>query len=102
MLTKQDLFLIKELIDVSLSPLRKDIAEMKAEISGIKEEINGIKDDISDIKDELRLFRDDYDNFKVEILNEVRILRDEVSIVVAYRDDIEDHEVRISKLENNK
>lgn len=38
--------------------------------------------------------------FKDEILFEIKGIREELAIVVGYRDRIEDHEERIEKLEN--
>lgn len=39
-------------------------------------------------------------SFKDAILKEIRDLREEVTIVTGYKDQIEDHETRIEKLEH--
>ena len=46
-----------------------------------------------------RVLKDDLLTFKDEILGEVRKLREDVIAVIGYKDQIEDHETRIEKLE---
>jgi hypothetical protein len=43
--------------------------------------------------------KDDIIAFKDEILHEIKGLREDVAIVTGYRDMIEDHDIRIEKLE---
>ncbi len=43
--------------------------------------------------------KNDLLTFKDEILGEIKDLRDDVAVVTGYKDQIEDHEVRIDKLE---
>ncbi len=43
--------------------------------------------------------KDEVVQFKDQILKEIKDLRDDVTVVVGYRDTIEDHEQRITKLE---
>ena len=43
--------------------------------------------------------RSDIAGFKSEILGEIKKLREEVTVVTGYKDQIEDHEKRITKLE---
>lgn len=43
--------------------------------------------------------KEDLVNFKDEILSEVKKLREEVTVVTGYKDQIEDHDTRINKLE---
>ena len=56
-------------------------------------------------KDELKISlekyatKDDLINFKDAILNEIIKLREDVTVVIGYRDLIEDHDKRIEKLE---
>lgn len=38
-------------------------------------------------------------SFKDEILHEIKGLREEIALVIGYKDQIEDHEVRIEALE---
>lgn len=52
------------------------------------------------IKEEQKSLRGDLLTFKDEILSEVQAMRQELSIVIGYRDQIEDHEIRIDKLES--
>lgn len=45
--------------------------------------------------------RDDIATFKDEIIGEIKSLREEVTIVTGYKDQIEHHEARITKLEQS-
>ena len=47
-------------------------------------------------------FKDDLLSFKDSILGEIRSLREEITIVVGYRDQIEEHDIRISSLEKTR
>lgn len=69
MLTKSDLFKIKELLDNYST------------------------------KTDFKELREDIVKFKDEILDEIRDLREEVTVVTGYKDTIEDHENRIVSLE---
>ncbi|QQG43989.1 MAG: hypothetical protein HYW86_03955 [Candidatus Roizmanbacteria bacterium] len=61
------------------------------------------KSDLEQIKKiinmELEPLKEDIVLFKDEILYEIIDLRDDISVVVGYRDLIEDHEQRITNLE---
>ena len=52
-------------------------------------------------KDDLKNYatRDDLINFKDSILNEIIKLREDIEVVIGYRDMIENHDQRIEKLE---
>lgn len=50
-------------------------------------------------KDEFKDLKNDIVTFKDEILHEIIKLRDDITVVIGYRDMIEDHEQRIIKLE---
>lgn len=50
-------------------------------------------------KDEFKDLKNDIVTFKDEILHEIIKLRDDITVVISYRDIIEDHEQRIIKLE---
>lgn len=54
-----------------------------------------------DLRNELNKYatKDDLINFKDAILSEILAMRDELRVVIGYRDQIEDHEVRIEKIE---
>ncbi|EKE13989.1 MAG: hypothetical protein ACD_12C00724G0011 [uncultured bacterium] len=61
------------------------------------------KDDLKRFatKDDLKNYatRDDLVNFKDSILSEIIKLREDIEVVIGYRDQIEDHDQRIGKLE---
>lgn len=61
------------------------------------------KDDLKKCatKDDLKNYatRDDLVNFKDDILSEIIKLREDIEVVIGYRDMIEDHDQRIGKLE---
>lgn len=52
-------------------------------------------------KEDLRKFalKDDVLTFKDEILHEVVAMRQELGLIIGYRDQIGDHEVRLDKIE---
>lgn len=58
-----------------------------------------------DLKHALEEFKNEFKNivigFKDEILKEIQNLRVDVTIVTGYKDQIEDHEDRITKLEKH-
>ncbi len=61
------------------------------------------KGDFKDMESRMDLkypSKDDLNLLRLEILNEIRVLHDEIAVIVGYRDDLEDHELRITKLEN--
>jgi len=45
--------------------------------------------------------KDNLVNFKDEILHEIKGLREEITLVIGYKDEIEDHEYRIERLEKH-
>jgi len=53
-------------------------------------------------KDDLMRYalKEDLIKFKDEILHEIRSMRQELIVIIGYKDQIEDHEVRLEKLEN--
>lgn len=60
----------------------------------------------TDIKNIKEIFRNDFNKmreeiiqFKDDILNEIIKLREDNTVIVGYRDMIEDHDIRITKLE---
>jgi len=65
-------------------------------------DINKLKETFA-TKDELQMAKNDLKNdlvnFKDAILHEILAMRDELSIVLGYREQIEDHEHRLEKLE---
>ena len=69
-------------------------------------DIRKIKDSLSDTfatKNELQMAKNDLKNdlvnFKDALLHEILAMRDELSVVLGYREQIEDHEHRLEKLE---
>lgn len=83
MLNKSDLKAIRDILNDALNSLREEFIERFAD------------------KNDLKRFalKDDLVSFKDEILGEIKSLREEVTIVTGYKNQIEDHEVRIEKLE---
>lgn len=62
--------------------------------------VEGFKDEIIHIfKQEAQKTRSDISTFKDEILGEIQNLRDDMEVTRGYGDRIEDHEERISTLE---
>ena len=65
-------------------------------------DINRLKETFA-TKDELQMAKNDLKNdlvnFKDALLHEILAMRDELSVVLGYREQIEDHEHRLEKLE---
>lgn len=72
---------------------KKDFQKLEEKFASKDE----LKNEIGKLKKELK---HDIVQFKDDILSEIIKLRDDISIVIGYRDIIEDHEVRITKLEH--
>ena len=74
---------------------KKDITLLK-EIFATKQDLLGFS-----TKEDAKNFatRDDVATFKDEIMFQILAMRDELAIVIGYRSHIEDHEIRIEKLE---
>jgi len=76
---------------------RSDITELKR--------IFATKNDLKRFatKNDLKRFatKDDLLSFKDAILKEIKDMRDEIALIVGYRDRIEDHEERIERLEKH-
>lgn len=51
------------------------------------------------INPKFKKLREEIIKFKDEILGEIKELRDDVSVVTGYKDQIKDHETRIERLE---
>ena len=66
-----------------------------------KIDINKLKE-IFVTKDEFKDLKNDIVTFKDEILHEIIKLRDDITVIIGYRDMIEDHEQRIIKLEKTE
>jgi hypothetical protein len=85
MLTTTDLKqikrLIKGLLNETFQETRREFA-MKADLVQLKHEL-----------------KDDIVKFKDDILHEIVDLRDDFAVLTGYRDMIEDHDQRITKLE---
>ena len=83
---------------------KKDILLLK-ETFATKEDLLGFstKEDAKNFltKEDAKNFatRDDLLTFKDEIMFQILAMRDELAIVIGYRSHIEDHEIRIEKLE---
>lgn len=83
MLTKRDIFLLKEAF--------KEDFVTRAEFNEFREEM----------RESLKEMRHDMLQFKDDILWEIKGMREELMMVAGHRQIIEDHEVRIDKLEKN-
>lgn len=77
-----------------------------ADIKKIEKALTGKFATIDDLKrfatkDDLKNYatKDDLINFKDSILSEIIKLREDIAVVIGYRDMIEDHDKRIEKLE---
>jgi hypothetical protein len=77
MLTKKDIQILKEVF-VTRVEFKEEIANLRA----------ALKNDIITFKD--------------AIVGEIQSMREEIAIVIGYRDKIEDHEDRIERLEINQ
>jgi len=69
---------------------KKDIAQL--------EEKFATKEDAKDLRRELM---DALISFKDAILHEIKALREDVTIVTGYKDEIEDHDIRIERIEKH-
>lgn len=87
MLTKSDLQKIKQVTK-----------EVVLEVGVTKEEAKNFvtKDELKNVVTGLR---EDIVKFKDEVVGEIKDLREEVAVVTGYKDTIEEHEDRISTLE---
>lgn len=86
-----------------------DLKQLKT-IFVTKDEMVKIVADLMDVmklqfqstQTEMKALRNDIIGFKDEILHEISDLRDDVTVTTGYRDLIEDHEDRITKLEKTR
>lgn len=78
MLTKSDKKYIEETIDTKLDEKLK-----------------------SGLNSQEKRFSDKLVEFKDAILTEIKAMREELAIIIGYKDQIEDHETRITKLESS-
>lgn len=82
---------------VTKNDLSKVTSELVEYIQAVRIEFkNDIKNTSQDLKKELK---NDIVDFKNSILNEIIKLREDIEVVIGYRDMIEDHDQRIEKLE---
>ena len=88
---------------------KTDIQGVKKDIKNVKEELKHdigiVNKDVSGLKKDVSGLRNDMVGFKDEILMEIMKIRDDNAIIVGRsgitQDELEDHEVRIAKLETN-
>lgn len=67
-----------------------------------KSDLQNIREIFSDEFDKAHLkLRDDVANFKDQIVSELKKLREEVTVVGGYKDQIEEHETRVTSLETS-
>ena len=78
---------------ITTNDLYKNTQDILDLIQAFRKEL---KEDISNLRKELK---EDIVAFKDQILNEIVKLREDMTVVVGWSDRIEDHEVRIEKLE---
>ncbi len=97
MLTKADIKIIKDLLKntVTKDDLRKYATKDDLKVFATKRDLERFA-----TKDDFKKLSHDVVGFKDEILGEIRGLRDKVAVVTGYRDTLEDHEQRITKLES--
>jgi hypothetical protein len=96
MLTKKDIQMIREAL---VQDFKKVFLEEGKKIFATKEELQEVR---IELKNDIQLLKEDVLLFKDEILGEVKAMREELTIVVGYRQYIEDHDERISALERGK
>ena len=92
-LTKNDIKeILSELNELQTKQLKREIFLIKNTLA--KHDLLFMKLDnkIDKIDNDVLIFKD-------EVMGVVRDMREEISILVGYKDDIEDHGVRIGKLE---
>jgi len=83
-----------------------DIKKLK-QVFATKDDLKkcATKDDLKKFatKDDLKKYatRDDLIDFKDEILHELQGIRTDMDILTGYKDEIEDHDVRIERLEKH-
>ncbi|HRN69929.1 MAG TPA: hypothetical protein PLS49_01980 [Candidatus Woesebacteria bacterium] len=70
--------------------------EITLELGIMRNEIDQFKDEVIH---EFGIMRSEIDQFKDEVTGAILEMRDEVAVLTGYKDDIEEHEVRIDKLE---
>ena len=78
---------------------KKDIQTLK-DTFATKEDLNSVKEDLNSLREDFRELRNDVLTFKDELMFQILAMRDELSVVIGYRNHIEDHEIRIEKLED--
>ena len=74
--------------------LTKNDIKLLKEVFATKEDLNAVKDGLKKYAT-----KEDLVNFKDAILHEIVAMRQELAIIIGYRDQIEDNEVRLEKLE---
>lgn len=74
---------------------KKDIQKLEDHFR----QIFATKEELQEVKRELK---HDILQFKDDILWEIKAMREELAVVISYRDKIEDHEERITQLEKKK
>ena len=72
---------------------KKDI-ELLKETFVTKDEFTELRGEVAELRSEVKELKNDIIQFKDDILYELKGLRDEITIVVGYRDRIEEHEDR--------
>ena len=72
---------------------KRDRAQLLEDFS----KVFATKTELHELRDELK---NDILNFKVEILGEIRSMRDEIAILVGYRQTIENHDKRLTRVED--
>jgi len=95
MLTKTDIKKLEEKF-VTKEDLRKELGKFATK--------NDLTTTATDIVELINAFRqelkDDIVSFKDEVLHEILALRDEITMIQGRRDMLENHEQRITELEN--
>ena len=62
---------------------------------------NTVKEEVTEIKEKIKFLptKDEFYSKMDELMGEMKSMREEVAVVTGYKDQIENHETRISKLE---
>ncbi|MDO8609230.1 MAG: hypothetical protein Q7R95_01660 [bacterium] len=95
MITNKDVEKLKETF-VTKDDLTKELAKYATK-EDLRSTTNELIELIKAFRQELK---EDIVNFKDSILTEIVKLREDIAVTTGYRDMIEDHETRISKLES--
>ncbi|MBI4129996.1 hypothetical protein HY468_01630 [Candidatus Roizmanbacteria bacterium] len=91
----------KKLGELIVSIIRGETKTIKKALQALTKNVGSLQKDMVSLKDQIKHLpsKEEYYDREDKHMKELQDMRDNVDVISAYKDDIEDHQVRINRIE---